>query len=232
MSAMALLVALALAGVVAFLAGCSALPPEREERDRIILAALEPCRKQYSDFVYTWGVSQDGTVRFWYYDYMVSKIPEVQGCIAAARKDLKVGPGAPGRLAKAGPAKVSISTLDREVAVPVRVNGIVGTMAVREKSPFTSMTAAYAKRAAVQVVEESPTIRLRFGDETTVIPYARTRALEVGDASVEALDIVVYEVVPGNYAVDGVLGSNFLSHFKLTIDRLNARLTLEPLRAP
>lgn len=51
--------------VAVALVGCaSPLPAERVERDRAILAAIEPCKKDYGHFVYIWSVTPAGGVSF------------------------------------------------------------------------------------------------------------------------------------------------------------------------
>lgn len=109
--------------------------------------------------------------------------------------------------------------------MPVRLNGVLGAMAVRRNSDFTVVTPAYAKRAGIQIAAG-----IRVGSIS--IPYARARALEVGDASVQALDIAVHESLPDHPTVDGILGKSFLSHFRMNVDRRSNRLMLEPIRQP
>jgi hypothetical protein len=213
------------------LLGCAAVPPEREERDRAVLAAVEPCRQQYPEVFANMPMSvyPDGRVRYWYKGHAVAQSYDIDRCISEATKDLKLGPWAPGRLVRAGPASIPIRSFGGEVVAPVRVNGILGTMAVRTNSNLTYITAAYAKRVGLQIVPESPATRVRFGDTTLVIPYVRTRAVEVGDALVERLDVAVHELLPGKPEIDGVLGRSFLSHFNVTIDRTRNVLRLESI---
>jgi hypothetical protein len=112
--------------------------------------------------------------------------------------------------------------------VPVRINGVAGAMAVRRNTNLTSVTPSYARRAGLQIVTESPMTHVVEGGKTVVVPYARARVLEIGDASVEALDIAVYDRLSGHPEVDGVLGNSFLGEFKVTVNRATARMTLEP----
>ena len=219
--------------VVTVLCGCASYPPERVERDQLILAAVQPCKERYAHQLYNanlMSVNQDGVVRYWVRDTRAGDVDDINACLAEAQKGLKFGPFLPGKLVKAGPASVSITVADKQTLVPVRVNGIPGTMALSTRSELTSMTAAYAARAGVRLVAESPSARVATGGKVIVAPYARASSLEVGDASVERLDIAVYQQLPDHPAADGVLGNSFLSHFKMSIDRRNNRLTLEPIK--
>jgi len=89
---------------------------------------------------------------------------------------------------------------------------------------------AFAKRAGLEIVAESPSTHVRTGAQTVVVPFVRARVVEMGAASVEALDIAIYEPAMLAEKVDGVLGSNVLSHFKWNVDRGGKLLALEPLR--
>src|SRR5262245_24139712 len=227
--------ALALLPLVAGLAGCATTAPEREQSDRVLLAAVEACWKRYSDLLSNpnlVSVQQDGGLRYYYRgDRPIGQTYEFERCLTEARKGLKTGPAAPGRLAKPGPANVFISTKGKDVLAPVRINGVLGTMVVRDSTEMTFVTADYAKRAGLRVVTESPTVAVRREGKTVAVPYARARAVELGEAQVEALDIAVHEVLSEQSPVDGVLGRSFLSHFTVSIDRRLGHLTLEPKRA-
>lgn len=159
---------------------------------------------------------------------MTAVVSEVQVCIAEARRGLRLGPSLPGRLAMAGPADVLITGTVQEPIVTVRLNGVLGSMAVSSNEDFTAVTTAYAKRAGLRIVDQSPQVPMRVRGALVAVPYARARALEVGEASVEALDIVVHDELPMRASVDGVLGKGFLSHFRTSIDMQGRRLKLEP----
>ena len=217
---------------VGILAGCSSMPPERIERDRVIMAAVQPCKERYAERLYNtnmMSVYPNGTVRFFYKGDLLSAADDITRCINEQTKGLRLGPYLPGRLVKPGPANVPITAIGKEVVVPVRINGILGAMAVRPGAEFTFVTPGYAKRAGVQVVAESPTTLIASGGKSSPAPYARARVLEVGDAQVEALDVVIYEASNLDASADGILGKNFLSHFKLDIDRTAQRVTLAPM---
>ncbi len=152
-------------------------------------------------------------------------------CITDALKGLKVGPFAPGRLAaNARPASIPVGVSGNTVVIPVRVNGVAGLMLLGTGSGLTYVRPAYARRAGLEIVAASPSVHVRFGSESLLVPFVRARALEIGGVSVEALDIVIHDTDKLTQKVDGVLGGNVLSHFKWNVDRGGKLLTLEPLR--
>jgi hypothetical protein len=225
----------ALAMPAFLLASCSTIPLEREERDRAILAAVQPCKERYAERLYNtnmMSVYQNGTVRYWFKGDQVGAVEEINRCLTEATKGLKVGPWLTGRLTKSGPTHVATTRAGNEILVPVRVNGILGTMALRSGADFTFISPAYAKRSAVQVLAESPTTTITSGGKSFPVPYARVRAIEVGDAQVEALDVAVHDATSLPEGVDGILGKSFLNNFKMDMDRPAQRLTLGPRPAP
>jgi hypothetical protein len=153
---------------------------------------------------------------------------DIDRCISEATKGLKVGPWAQGRLVRSGPASVPITASEKELLVPVRINGVQGTMAISTNSALTMVKADYAGRSGLRVVRESPTTHAAIDGKDTVVPFVRAKSLAVGETLVEALDVAVHDTHPGQRAIDGVLGNSFLANFKLSIDRRNNRLTLEP----
>lgn len=220
-----------LLAVVIVLAGCTSTPPERVERDRMVLAAIQPCRERYSDYFHMDAISvnQDGRVRYWYKDYQVARVPEVQACINQALQNTKVGPWAPARVAKAAPSDVSITATPQQILVPVRINGVSGTLMLVQKSGLTYVKPAFAERAGLRVVASAPTTYVRFeGMERAIeTPFVRARTFEIGDAVLEALDIAVYDNAKIG-AADGVVGANVLQQFNVNVDRRNSRLRLDP----
>jgi Aspartyl protease len=218
--------------VVVILGACAQMPPERVERDRVILAAVKPCKERYAERLYNpemMSVLKDGTVRFWYKGGQVGAADEIRACFNEATKPLKLGPWQPGRLANAVPASITITPSGKDVLVPVRINGVEGMMTVSTRSSLTIARADYAKRAGLRIVDESPSTRALINSKNVLVPYARARSVQVGEVYVEALHVVVHDASLSETAVDGVLGNSFLALFKVNVDRRNNRLTLEPI---
>lgn len=57
-----------------------------------------------------------------------------------------------------------------------------------------------------------------------------TLSVQVGDASVENLEVGVFDVAPQAPDLDGFLGADFLQRFKVTFERAARLMTLEPLK--
>lgn len=66
------------------------------------------------------------------------------------------------------------------------------------------------------------------GGTVVTVPFIRVGSLQVGDAVVEQMDVGVYDFAPEARIIDGLLGGDFLSRFKVTFDHRARRMTLEP----
>lgn len=65
------------------------------------------------------------------------------------------------------------------------------------------------------------------GGSTITVPFVRIRSLRVGDFTVEALDVGVYDILPQARTAHGILGTDFLRHFRTSLDQATRSLTLE-----
>lgn len=67
-----------------------------------------------------------------------------------------------------------------------------------------------------------------FSDATTdhIVPVVMLKSITLGDATVENMETLVYNL-PEEFHIDGILGLNFLRHFKVILDFKNGILTLE-----
>jgi hypothetical protein len=75
------------------------------------------------------------------------------------------------------------------------------------------------------------TIRV-FGGQEIKVPFVQLAALAVEDAVVKELEVGIYQVHPQEAPlIDGVLGSDFLNHFTVTLDPTASRLQLQSREA-
>jgi len=195
--------------VVALAVGC-VVPPERTERERALRAAIEPCLKQYPAVKLT-GIDDYGQVYA-----RASEDSDVAGFESCSKEAIErehlalIGTG---KLADtAAPATVTIRQAYSAFLVPVRINGISGTLVLDTGASQTLIKPEFARRAGLEVAYGAP----------------RARSVSVGSASVEDIDVGIYDALPGRPGVDGLLGASFLHHFRFTVDRKNLQLILEP----
>ena len=66
-----------------------------------------------------------------------------------------------------------------------------------------------------------------FGDasQTHLVPKVTLELLSLGDAKIEHIEALAY-TMPEEYGIHGIIGLNFLRHFKLSLDFEQGILTL------
>jgi hypothetical protein len=94
----------------------------------------------------------------------------------------------------------------------------------------TAITPDMARQLGISPTEEAPRVKIVvFGGSKIEVPVVELSSIQIGDATVKNLKVGVSVVNPDAPLVDGVLGGDFLGHFKVTVDRAASRLTLDPL---
>jgi predicted aspartyl protease len=217
--------------VVLSAAGCAPVPPEREERDRVLTSAVEPCTRQYP------GSRLKSIDRHGRIEAQVEDFRDLEGFRQCVKQALARSPQArlaTGQLAAhAARASVKIQTRGPAILVPALVNGVNATLLLDTGAGFTIIRPDLARRAGIEPAWEARRVRVTVaGGGQLSVPLVRARSLGINDAAVEAIDVGVYDALPNLPDVDGVLGGNFLNHFRLTIDRQRRLLILVPLRPP
>lgn len=140
---------------------------------------------------------------------------------------------ASGRVAsrQGAPTKTSvpIQFAGSSIVVAVTINEAKqGKLVLDTGSTSTILSPALAQRLGISIPLSAPRrIVTLLGGKTITMPYVRARSLKVGDLVVEDVDVGVYDSFPGVTSVDGLLGADFLGHFKVTVDRGSRQLTLE-----
>lgn len=227
--------AILLATVVATLAAgaCAPVPPERTARDATIMRAIEPCRRLFPR-VPVLGVDETGAVQVLVWSRADQSDAEgLQRCVREQLADApEVRAFQAGTIAPtSGPSTVPLRSAGATLLVGVSINGSQATLILDTGAALTLISPRLAERAGVALLTGgSKMLATVVGGRRVEIPLARARSLGVGAAVVENLQVGVYDALPGRDGIDGLLGANFLDHFKVTIDRQNRRLSLETAR--
>jgi hypothetical protein len=212
--------------------GCaSAPPPERTDREGAIRRALEPCERQYPT-VRVLGIDAQGQLHAQATPAHAADLGRFQTCAQEAiRRQFDVQFSAGQLSAAAKSTTVPLRLAGTLSLVSVVVNGVTATLLLDTGATLTVLHPAFARRASIEVPADAPKMSsMVVGGQRYEVPLVRVRSLAVGDVTVEGIDVGVIETLGNLPGVDGLLGGNFLSHFKVTIDRTGRRLTLEPSR--
>lgn len=214
-------------------AGCASVSPEQAERDALILEAARGCEGR-ARTVRILGVDQYGRLRAEYQSPADWRI--FSECYQAElQRRLKARSLGAGRFAlpSSGARQMSapIQLAGSSALVGAAVNGSPVTLLVDTGASMTILSPRAMARLGITVPVTAPKILTTVvGGGTLAMPYVRVSSLRVGEFTVEDIDVGVYDALPQAPAVDGLLGANFLNHFKVTLDRDQRHLTLEASR--
>ncbi len=138
----------------------------------------------------------------------------------------------PGKLAvRPSGTLVPIQIVNDLIFVPATLNRTqAATLLVDTGATRSLLTPAVAKELGISPSADAPrrTIHL-IGGQSIDVPFVNLSALQVGDAFGENLEVGIHLVHPGAPIVDGLLGSDFLGRFQMTVDRTARQLRLEPM---
>lgn len=179
------------------------------------------------------GVQLRGVDRYGRLQYGYRSVEERDRFLACvkerAAKEVAVA-AAPGRVA-AGPAErtsVPLRVAGNLLLVPVTANTYDHLTLLLDTGASRTILTPRAAESLGIVTTRAPRWPVIFaGGKTDLMQLARLQSLRVGDLVVEDIDVGVYDLWPGTSAVDGLLGGDFLGHFRLSIDRAAQRLELE-----
>jgi len=105
------------------------------------------------------------------------------------------------------------------------------TLIVDTGAQSTIISPALVKQLGLVVSDSAPRRQVSVvGGNKIELPFVKLAVLQVGGAKVENMEIGVYDVAPSSRGIHGLLGADFLHEFRLTLDRSESLMQLEPLR--
>jgi hypothetical protein len=212
--------------LAAVLGACATGAPVDEATRRRSLEAAAVCGKNFPDLQYRWDdfsgkLKVTSTKRDAFADYF--------GFRECLRSEVeRREPSRSGRLAATAPTQ-SIVRVDVErglILAPIVVNGTVhGRLIVDTGASLTILGEDIVKAIGLTVPADAPRGNFRLADGRVVHqPIVRIASLRVGEMTVEDLDVAIgSRTAPG----DGLLGQNFLRHFRVAIEPERGRLVLD-----
>jgi len=212
--------------VATSISGCATTTTAAKAIHQRNAEALRVCSKKFPD-VHSWVDPWSGQ--------LIAKVPhnrpsDHSALFACVDEEVRRrAPGHAGRLSDASPAQATIRVYMHGSAImaPVTVNGTFhGRLVVDTGASLTMLSSDAVRSLGIVVPVSGPVVRLRLADGSVIQrPVVRIASLRVGSMIVEDLEVVVGDRMPPG---DGLLGENFLRHFRVTIDRGEPnRLVLE-----
>jgi len=178
----------------------------------------------YAAEFYRW-VDQNGVVHF---TDNLHNIPEKQRA-NASRIQAKESPKTAEPPKTAAPSKVSIPIEKNGaiVVVEATLNGKTpARLIVDTGASYTMISTAIAKEVGINLDGNRRTVPFHTANGVIQAPLADLESITVGGMEVKNLTAAIHDALP-NTAVGGLLGLNFLSHFRMDIDTDKGVLLLE-----
>jgi len=214
------------AATAAVLAACATGTPVDEAARRRTSEAAAVCSKNFPGLVYQWD---DFAGKLRVTTSGQSGVADFRGfseCVRAGVERREPDPS--GRLASTSPTS-AIVPVDVErglILVPIVVGGSVhGRLIVDTGASLTVLSPEILKALGLAIPADARRGHFRLADGRVVQrPIVRIASLRVGDMTVEDLDVVIGERAG---PADGLLGQNFLRHFRVAIEPERNRLVLD-----
>jgi clan AA aspartic protease (TIGR02281 family) len=130
------------------------------------------------------------------------------------------------------------SDLSNKVAVPLRRKGQILTVQAKVNgkasgdfildtgATYTMISTPMAKKLGIDLEQQLPTIPIQTAGGIINVPLVVLGSIDVGEVQVTDLTAAVHDIFP-DPSITGVLGLNFLNHFRMDIDTNMGVLLLE-----
>lgn len=127
--------------------------------------------------------------------------------------------------------EVPIQVINNITFVAATINGgPTALLVVDTGAQVTILTPGLLRRLGVALPDDAPRRKIRVvGGHPLDVPFVRIATIRVGGATLNDREVGVYDVDPDTPIVEGLLGGDFLHGFKVTLDRSQKRMRLEPL---
>jgi hypothetical protein len=133
---------------------------------------------------------------------------------------------------EAGGPMIPIQVVENVVLVPATLNGTHGaTLLLDTGAQYTIVTPALAARLSLTAPPNALTRSVSVvGGQKISVPFVRLPVLAIGSTTIINLEVGIYAVAPDSPIVDGLLGADVLSQYRVIVDHSMRQLRLEPAR--
>src|SRR5262245_15993259 len=213
---------------------CAHAPAEQRARDEAMWDAARQCQSQFTTITSVDSIDVDGRLRY----TCLLTCPDRQAFEACYSEYLT-------KTYKSGAITLSghLSTASRnarrtEVPVAVEGNAVLvsaslngthtATLLLDTGATMSLLRPALAQDLLMGPAPGSVTATMEIvGGQKVSVPVGLLRSIRVGSLVVEQLHVGIYDAMPARQDVQGLLGSDFLRNFRVTLDRGAKRLILE-----
>src|SRR5262249_14008773 len=226
----------ALVGIlIAVFTACATISPERALEDDLMWEAARECKARYATILSIDRIDHYGRLNFTHLGSGPENAAFLQCYQVGLAKKFEANAD------RLGFGRLSPSTRTlRKITVPVSMTGTSAyvtailneaeraTLLLDTGATNTVITPTLAKKLGIAPPADARVrIANLLGGKTLEVPFVRLRTLQVGAAVVEDIQIGVYDIAPHLAEVSGILGTDFLRHFRTSLDPGARNLTLE-----
>ena len=220
--------------LVVMLAGCVTVPPEEAAWRQMLLDAANQCKRRFPTILSVDRVDNFGRVNFTHAGAGPENVAFLTCYNQSVQQQSAVLPIASGRIRSAGApldgkTSVVIGVAGSAMLVPANVNDRHrATLLLDTGASATVLSPALLRHIGVAVPLTAPRRLVTVvGGRVLAMPVVRVDSISIGAFTVEEVEVLAYDALPATPDVHGILGTNVLNHFRVSIDRVSRRLTLE-----
>ena len=236
--------------VLAVLEGCSTTTSDQDMRRGALWAAATECASGKASLKVE-RIDNDGRVHVTLFRGGQQDVPAFNACYEQkAHEKVAVAEqaGSPARIveSRSGPepsvvrpparvTAVTIRTVHNKFLVPVVLNDTqTATFLLDTGANTTVITPSLARRLGVERLPDEPKTKARMASGQEVeVSLIRVKAIGVGSARIENFGVLVYDLPPlvsgatPPITADGLLGTDFIGRFTMTVDPRAEKLILQ-----
>lgn len=132
------------------------------------------------------------------------------------------------------------SKIDSAVFTPIRITKnrvyvdvtinktFVATLLLDTGATCSLLTPEFAEKLGIhpETEDEKHTVTL-LGKAQVKMPFVPLQEIKIGEAAIRNMNVGIYPAFPGQPHIHGILGTDYLMHYKITIDHDTSTLKLE-----
>lgn len=220
--------------VVMMLGGCATVPPEEAAWRQALWDAAAECKRRFVTILSVDRIDNFGRLNFTYAGAGPDNVAFLACYNEGVKEKTASRPIASGRIRAAGApidgrTSVIIGIAGSAMLVPTNVNDRYrATLLLDTGASATVLSPALLQHIGVAVPLTAPRRLITVvGGRMLAMPVVRVDSISIGAFTIEDVEVLAYDALPGSPHIHGILGTNVLNHFRISIDRASRRLTLE-----
>jgi len=215
-------------------ASCATVPPDQAEVEALMWDAARECKGRYGTIQSVDRIDHYGRLHFSYHGSGHENNAFLQCYQSGFEQKLRTAANLPEERVVRDPNSPSRITVPAEATsgvalIVVRLNGTADArMIVDSGSSWTILSPSIASQLGLAIpINTRHSIAEVAGGRQITMPRIRLASAKVASVAVENLYVGMYDGFPNAPQVQGVLGVDFLRHFRVSFEQGGKRLVLD-----